>query len=206
MKIKFFQKIIDFIRRKKTYSNIVNFGKDNKICYKQNKNNKDLKIFVNGNNNEIIIDTQEYFKADIIVGTLDCAVNNCRVYIGSKTTSNGLYAILLEDNSFFEIGEDSMLSDNIRIYCSDTHCITNKEGDLLNYSKGVKVGNHVWIGYNSIICKNSVIPDNSIIGAGSVVAKVFKEENTVIAGNPAETVKKNVNWNRQRPNLYKKDK
>jgi len=56
--------------------------------------------------------------------------------------------------------------------------------------KPVKIGNNVWIGANVVILPGVEIGDNTIIGAGSIVTKSFKEENLIIAGNPAIIIKK----------------
>ena len=39
-----------------------------------------------------------------------------------------------------------------------------------------------------------MIPDGAIVGAYSVVAGRFDEKNSVIAGNPARVVKRNIEW------------
>ena len=50
---------------------------------------------------------------------------------------------------------------------------------------------------NAVICKNTKIPNGCIIGVGSVVTKSIKEENSVLAGNPAKIVRKDIEWERQ---------
>lgn len=198
--MKFFKKIINKIKGKKDFSRIVSNGKNNKISI---KNDKNIFVTVFGDNNEITVETEGNFVANIIVGTPDCETNNCRVNIAPQVTSNGVQIMLLENDSYLEIGEDSMLSNDIKIFCSDTHSITDSERNLLNYAKGVKIGKHVWIGTDVDICKDVHIASNCIVGMGSVVTKNFEEENCVIAGNPAKVVKRNINWDRKRPNQYK---
>ncbi len=52
----------------------------------------------------------------------------------------------------------------------------------------VRIGNHVFIGVNSIVLSNVTIGDNSIIGAGSVVTKDVPA-NVVVVGNPAKIIR-----------------
>ena len=52
----------------------------------------------------------------------------------------------------------------------------------------VKICNNVWIGMNAVILKGVTIGDNSVVAAGAVVTKSVPA-NTVVAGNPATTVK-----------------
>jgi acetyltransferase-like isoleucine patch superfamily enzyme len=53
----------------------------------------------------------------------------------------------------------------------------------------VKIGDNVWIGMNAVILKGVTIGDNSVVAAGAVVTKSIPP-NTIVAGNPAVTVKK----------------
>jgi len=52
------------------------------------------------------------------------------------------------------------------------------------------IGDDVWIGVDVTILPGVKIGNNCIIGAGSVVTKSFKDENLVIAGNPATIIGK----------------
>lgn len=51
------------------------------------------------------------------------------------------------------------------------------------------IGNDVWIGANSIICRNVHIGDGAVIAAGAVVTKNV-EPYTIVAGVPAKPIKK----------------
>lgn len=57
--------------------------------------------------------------------------------------------------------------------------------------KPVTIGNYVWVGENSRICKGVTIGDNAIIAANSVVTKDVPA-NSIAAGNPARIVKTNL--------------
>lgn len=52
------------------------------------------------------------------------------------------------------------------------------------------IGDNVWIGVDVTILPSVEIGNNCIIGAGSVVTKSFKEDNLIIAGNPAKIIKR----------------
>ena len=58
---------------------------------------------------------------------------------------------------------------------------------MLGASGRVEIGNNVFIGMNSIICRNVSIGENVIIGAGSVVTKDC-QPNSVYVGNPARRI------------------
>ncbi|HME89694.1 MAG TPA: acyltransferase [Chthoniobacterales bacterium] len=52
----------------------------------------------------------------------------------------------------------------------------------------VQIGDNVWIGMNAVILKGVAIGDNSVVAAGAVVTKSVPA-NTIVAGNPAVSVK-----------------
>lgn len=54
-------------------------------------------------------------------------------------------------------------------------------------SKGVRIGDNVWIGAGSVILDGSVIDDNSIVVAASLVNRRFPP-NSIIQGNPAKVL------------------
>lgn len=96
-----------------------------------------------------------------------------------------------------------MFSNNIQIWGSDTHCVfDNATHELTNIGKFVHIGNHVWIGTGCYIGKNTFIADNCIVGMASVVTGRINQQNCVIAGNPAKIVKRNIDWNHMRPQIY----
>lgn len=53
----------------------------------------------------------------------------------------------------------------------------------------VVIGNDVWIGYRAIILSGVHIGDGAIVGAGSIVTKDVSPY-TIVAGNPAKTIRK----------------
>jgi acetyltransferase-like isoleucine patch superfamily enzyme len=56
-------------------------------------------------------------------------------------------------------------------------------------SKGVRIGNNVWIGANAVILDGSVLGDNTIVVANSLVNRRYPA-NTIIQGSPAKIILK----------------
>ena len=110
---------------------------------------------------------------------------------------------LHEPNSEISIGNDCMYSSEIALYATDVHAIYDDETKtVLNFSKPIRIGNHVWVGRRVGILKGSEINDNSIVGFGSVVNRKFTESSICIAGVPAQIVKSGINWDRRNPYNY----
>ncbi len=174
-----------------------------------------LELNIKGSNNTITIyEPYSFFAARIIVtGDTEITINqNCqagagfsiqktrnvkpnKLVIGKDFQCGSRCTIDLTDAGDIFIGDDAKWSWNIYLKSDDTHPvfdITTKE--CINKSTAVVIGRHVWIGMNVTILKNTEIKDESVIGACSVVAKKFEEGNVVIAGNPAQIRKRNINW------------
>lgn len=173
---------------------------------------KGLNIYVFGHNNSINLG-KLLFPVNESIGltglminignppedTIDPGVNryanNCKIDIGDNTIFCGVRLFLQDSNTSISIGNDCMFSWGIDVWCTDVHTVTDLEGNPLNFSESIEIGNHVWVGKDVKIGKNTKISADSIVGWGSIVTKKFDETNVVIAGNPAKIVKRNINWN-----------
>lgn len=93
------------------------------------------------------------------------------------------------------LGNDVMIARKVTVFDSDFHGI-EYEGQAIESSKTVKIGNHVWIGVNSMILKGVTIGDGSIISANTLVTKDVEEG--ILIGNESQiyVLKENVKWNR----------
>jgi acetyltransferase-like isoleucine patch superfamily enzyme len=84
------------------------------------------------------------------------------------------------------IGDDCLITSGVKILSHDGASRMINKDDFGNGE--VRIGNHVFIGVNSVILRDVNIGDNSVIGAGSVVSKDIPPC-TVVAGNPARIIK-----------------
>lgn len=87
-----------------------------------------------------------------------------------------------------EIGDDCGIGDNVTIVDSDHHSI---DGALS--IAPVQIGDHVWIGSNSMVLKGVTIGDGAVIAAGSVVTKDVPAH-SLVGGVPAKVIKTNIRW------------
>ncbi len=147
------------------------------------KKSKNCKCFLD--------DSQGASGLDIDVRYLDGEFSE--LSIGKNTGMNGT-KIVLGNGSKCYIGNNCRFSYEIVIRTSDGHTILdNDTNEIINQQKcDCIIGDNSWIGLRSIINKNVQLAHDTIVGSGSVVTKQFSEPYTIIAGNPAKVIKRNV--------------
>lgn len=122
--------------------------------------------------------------------------NGALFAIGEHSSIESLSYITYNGGASCIIGKSCMFS-NVTIYNTDAHPIFDLHTkEIINPVRGIKVGDHCWLGMNSTIMKNVSIPQGCIVGYGSIVAgsKEAFPENCIIAGIPARVIKCNINW------------
>lgn len=90
-----------------------------------------------------------------------------------------------------QVGDNFICGANVNIIASnykhgqlDVHL-----EDQGSVSKGIKIGNNVWVGSGCTITDGAEIGDNVIIAANSLVSRRYKS-NLVLQGNPAKVLLK----------------
>lgn len=73
--------------------------------------------------------------------------------------------------------------------------IASANHDLIDNSKHLKgnpvtIGSFSWIGANAVILPEVTLGDFTIVGAGAVVTRSFTDGYCVLAGNPADIIKR----------------
>ena len=112
-----------------------------------------------------------------------------KLIIGDNTNISGPINILIGNQ--VSIGSNCLIGSQL---------IADNPGHNIDYRKRsqrlpsiffgeVKIGNHVWAGYQSVIFGNVTIGDGAVIGARAVVTKDVPPF-CVVMGNPAKIVKK----------------
>ena len=85
------------------------------------------------------------------------------------------------------IGDDVLIGHNV-IFATIDHDLNPY--DRHNHYAPIHVGNRVWIGSGAVITKGVCIGDGAVIAAGAVVTKKDVDENTIVDGVPAKTIKR----------------
>lgn len=131
-------------------------------------------------------------KANFAVGSV-INIDKSTVEIGNKFSTNDRFT--LSSEAGIKIEDNVMIGWNCTLIDGDGHKIHNlKTGDVINDSKPIYIGKNSWIASEVTLMKGASIPDYTVVALGSIVTKKFTEENTIIAGNPANIVKKDIVW------------
>lgn len=169
-------------------------------------------ITFNGNNNVLycegnvkLVNAKFAFKGNNSVVYLSSALNsqysfnliiynNSTFFIGREGTMSSPININIQENQNIIIGAEVTISSGVNIRTADIYPIyENKTNERVNYAKSVFIGDHVWIGHLAYISRGARIGSGSIIENNSFIphdGKVYS--NTIVAGNPAKTEKKDV--------------
>jgi len=151
-------------------------------------------ISIIGSNNLIFISDRVFLnKVDFCIED-----DSNEIRIGSHTSIHGSTEFAAIESKKIVVGEDCMFSGEIHFRTGDSHSVISQQGERINPSEDIIIGNHVWVGMRVMCMKGVVVRDNCIIGAGSFLNAKYEKGNCTIAGSPAKIVKENINWLRER--------
>lgn len=134
----------------------------------------------------------------LLLGTGTTIGAGCRIYVGSGAT------LQIGDRSYLnpqtlihctdgvEIGRDCAISWRVQILDNDLHDLAYD--GRRSSSRGVSIGDRVWIGAGALILPGARIPSGTVVAAGAVVCRDVDEAASLVAGVPARVVRRNVSW------------
>lgn len=208
--LSFSSKLYYLLGRNRIYGN-----KDNKIrfenCFLKNcrvhiigKNNviyaknlcvlKNCTIFIRGENNKVLLGEK--------VSAVNCDIHiedrNNLVRIGQETHISGRTHLACIEGRKLIIGRRCLFSSEVTFRTGDSHSILNLQGERVNPSQDIIIGEHVWIGNRTIITKGVKLAKNSVVATGAIVTKSFDTPNIIVGGVPATIIKKDINWEEKR--------
>jgi acetyltransferase-like isoleucine patch superfamily enzyme len=132
--------------------------------------------------------------ASIGKGSRVYIAKNATFTIGTNTYITGRATITV--NKGVAIGDNCAIAWGLTLIDSDYHELKTSEGTPRSKSASISIGDNVWIGCNTTILKGVTIAKGVVVAANAVVNKSITEENVLVAGNPAQIVKRNINWQR----------
>jgi len=153
---------------------------------------RNLALTINGDGTVLRFGKDCVLSGAVIVKSPDSCLK-----IGRKTTWMNVFISFHERGSIV-MGEDCMLSGDIRMDVSDMHSIIDVQtGMRINPAADIMLGDHVWVGQGVFITKGCVVGSNVIIGAKALVTKDMPD-NVLVAGVPARVIREGVTWDRRR--------
>ena len=93
------------------------------------------------------------------------------------------------------LGQDVMIARNVVIYDSDFHEIYY-EGIKGNRSKDVIIGEHVWVGTNSMILKGVNLKKGCVVAANTIVTENVESENLIGIKSEIKCINNHIQWKR----------
>lgn len=177
------------IQFKHSLRNKLRVSKGNSVDIADTAKLRQCAISIKGTNNRLTIEDG----ANIRGTQIEIDGVGCHIHIKKNCIiGHDCYLSAREDNITLELGEDCMLSRNVKIMTSDGHNII-KNGQRINHAKSIEIGKHVWLADNATILKGANIGDHSILGINSTLTKSV-EANCIAVGNPAKVVQSDVTW------------
>lgn len=120
-------------------------------------------------------------------------VNRGNISFGMNNTFNGDCFFSCYNHIFF--GNDIMCGWNVSFITTNGHTVII-DGKERKIDAPISIGNHVWIGSDTVINKNINVVCNCIISHYSFVVNDLDEEYCIYGGHPAKRIKENADWKR----------
>lgn len=131
-----------------------------------------------------------HFKGNADIGTGSRISNSGTLVFGEDFKASGKMTIIC--SKCISFGMDDLVSWDTLFMDSDLHSIIDNRGES-NPPKPIFVGDHVWIGCNSIILKGTEIGSSNVIAAGSILNKKCLRGNCII-GTEGRILKQSITW------------
>ncbi len=125
------------------------------------------------------------------------AARRCTLQLGAGTTLHHKVRFMMHEPADIVLGSDCMVASDVQFLTSDNHTIfdaTTKQ--RINPAGSIHIGDHVWLGLQTVILKGATVGSGSIVGLRAVVSGSIPE-NCMAAGVPARVVRENVSWDRK---------
>ncbi len=139
-------------------------------------------------------------RSDIDLATTTDWGRGCVISAFTKIKISGHFVmgrgVQIGSNTFIGAGRGGLIvGDHVLISPNCTILTSNYKYDRLGIplteqsteSLGVRIGNRVWLGANSVILDGTQIGDDTIVSAGSTVSGRIPER-AIVQGNPAKVI------------------
>lgn len=123
-------------------------------------------------------------------------------YLGPGGSFTSEARFLPTERKHIIIGSDAMFSTRVVFRTADPHLIYSANTQQrINPSASIWVGDHVWLGEDTLLLKGARVGSGSILAARALVTKSIPSNSTA-AGVPARIVGKGIFWTRPSVHAY----
>ena len=186
-----------------TQSSIIFEGKGNILFIEEGVSLRKSRIVFQGDNGVAYLSSSKHAL------NLSLSIfNDSTFYIGGNSYTNPAKPLnaVASERKYIVIGEDSLCSFGVWIRTADPHLIfRNDDLKRINPSKGVVVGDHVWIGQEAMLLKGTVVGSGSIVAARSVCSNKAIPSNTSWGGNPAKQIGEGICFSKQSAHTFSRE-
>ncbi|MCD4850085.1 acyltransferase [Arthrobacter sp. AK01] len=117
-------------------------------------------------------------------------------YLGPGATFTAEARVLPTERKHVIVGRDAMFSSRVAFRTADPHLIYSVEHhQRVNPSESIWVGDHVWLGEDTLLLKGAKVGSGSILAARALITKKIPSNSTA-AGVPARIVGNGIFWTR----------
>ncbi len=125
-------------------------------------------------------------------------------YLGPGATFTSEARVLPTERKHVIVGRDAMFSSRVAFRTADPHLIYSVESrERVNPSDSIWVGDHVWLGEDTLLLKGAKVGSGSILAARALITKKIPSNSTA-AGVPGRIVSKGIFWTRPSVHGYTK--
>lgn len=118
------------------------------------------------------------------------------LYLGPGSSFTSAARFVPSERRHVIVGSDAMFSSRVAFRTADPHLVYSAHDHRrVNPSRSVWVGDHVWLGEDSLFLKGARVGSGSILGARAVVTRAVPS-NTSAGGVPARVIGTDVFWTR----------
>jgi acetyltransferase-like isoleucine patch superfamily enzyme len=139
-------------------------------------------------------------RSDLYTRLVASVFDDSVVYLGPGCSFTSPARFIASERKHVVVGSDAMFSSRVTFRTADPHLVySTHDHRRVNPSRSVWIGDHVWLGEDSLFLKGARVGSGSIVGARAVVTRKVPS-NTSAGGVPTSVIGTDIFW--RRPSVH----